>query len=183
MDNMTEKNTQTQKDYESDINQALNLAQKANETADKNPADDFIREAAAASRQSIDRPISAQRAAEQSRSRELGQTRPRRGRKIGARIAIGATIAGGAFLVNVTHDALSEPGFSEQTTTYTVEPGDGVFKAAEQIEGINTVDIRDAVDYIQADPANAEVLKDGLQPNEQLIIPVSVKGFDADANK
>ena len=77
------------------------------------------------------------------------------------------------------HEAFEPATFSEETTTYTVQPGDGLFSAAAQVEGIETIDMRDAVEHIDSDPANIDVLSDGLQPGEQLIIPVSVEGYDA----
>lgn len=67
------------------------------------------------------------------------------------------------------------PHFSEKTAEYVVQDGDGLYDAAEQIKGIDSVDIRDAVDHIQVDPANIDVLKDGLQPGEVLEIPDSVQ--------
>lgn len=78
----------------------------------------------------------------------------------------------------VAHDALSPPEFSEEKTTYVVEPGDGLYNAAEEIAGIETVRLDDAANHIAVDPANIDVLKDGLQPGEQLSIPVSVKGYE-----
>lgn len=105
--------------------------------------------------------------------------RVRRNRIVAA--ATGAVIGAGgiAGVGYAAHEALEPASFSEETTTYTVEPGDGIFAAAQQVEGIESVDMRDAVDHIKADPANIDVLQDGLQPGEQLIIPVSVEGYDA----
>jgi len=91
---------------------------------------------------------------------------------LGASLAVGAGYA--------AHEAFEAPEFSEETSIYTVEPGDGIFSAAQQVEGIESIDMRDAVDHIQADPANIDVLEDGLQPGEQLIIPTSVEGYEAD---
>lgn len=76
--------------------------------------------------------------------------------------------------------ALAAPDFSEETTTYTVEQGDGLYDAANEILGSDSIDIRDAVDHISVDPANIDVLKDGLQPGEQIVIPISVAGHEND---
>ncbi len=99
------------------------------------------------------------------------------------KVAVGALgIAAGATAVvaGAQHFESSAPEFSEKTTTYTVEPGDGIFDAAETIKGVETVDIRKAVEEIKNDPANATVLEDGLQPNEQLVIPTAVEGHEND---
>lgn len=78
----------------------------------------------------------------------------------------------------VTANALKAPEFSEETTTYTVEPGDGLINVAQEIKGVETVRMNDTLDSIAGDPANIDVLKDGLQPGEQIVIPVSVKNYE-----
>ena len=93
--------------------------------------------------------------------------------------AVAGTVVGAALVGGIgygLHEEFKAPEFSEETTTYTVDQGEGVFAAAQHVKGVE--DLRDAVDYISADPANTDVLKDGLQPGEQLVIPVSVKGFE-----
>lgn len=67
-----------------------------------------------------------------------------------------------------------EPVFSQETTTYTLQEGDSRWDAAQAIEGSDKIDMRDAVHYIEVNPANIDVLRGGLQPGEQLVIPVSV---------
>ncbi len=107
-----------------------------------------------------------------SRQETPVQTRPSRG----VTAVVGATLVASAVGVGVAaHEATKAPEFSEETTTYTVDQGDGMYDAAEEVKGVE--DVRDAIDHIQADPANIDVLKDGLQPGEQLVIPVSVEGY------
>jgi hypothetical protein len=106
--------------------------------------------------------------------------RVRRNRGLVAKGA--AAVAGTALLAGAMNMALAPDEFSEETTTYSAEPGDGVWDAAEQIQG--SFDMQDAVAHISADPANIDVLKDGLQQGEQLVIPVSVAGYEpADQDK
>jgi len=97
----------------------------------------------------------------------------------GAGIAIvGSATAGVAGLVALGNETEPVPTFSEETTTYTVKDGDGIYNAAESIAGINTIDVRDAVSHITSDPVNIDVLKDGLQAGEQLVVPVSINGVE-----
>jgi len=97
----------------------------------------------------------------------------------GAGIAmVGSATAGVAGLAAVGNETDPAPTFSEETTTYTVQDGDGIYDAAESIAGINTIDVRDAVSHITSDPVNIDVLKDGLQAGEQLVVPVSINGVE-----
>lgn len=98
----------------------------------------------------------------------------RTGIVVGTALAVGGT----AGLAVAANEALKTASFSEETTTYTVEPGDGLFSAIQHIEGIETINKWDAVEHVQSDPANIDVLKDGLQPGEQLVVPVSVNGIE-----
>lgn len=93
------------------------------------------------------------------------------GTKIATGVAIGAAIVGGPTLV----DQMNGPEFSDQTTTYTVEQGDGLQDAAEAVIGSNQVDIRDVTAHIESQPVNIDALKDGLQPGESIVIPTSVE--------
>ena len=99
----------------------------------------------------------------------------RTGIVVGTALAVGGT-AGLAYAA--ANEALKTASFSEETTTYTVEPGDGLFSAIQHIEGIETINKWDAVEHVQSDPANIDILKDGLQPGEQLVVPVSVNGIE-----
>lgn len=66
------------------------------------------------------------------------------------------------------------PDFSKATTEYLVQPGDGIDNAVFEIDGIDNIDYRNARDYVENMPENAETLKNGLHPGESLTIPVSV---------
>jgi hypothetical protein len=67
------------------------------------------------------------------------------------------------------------PTFSESTTTYTVNEGEGLLDAVNEIDNINSIDSRDAVQYVEELPENQEVLEDGLQVHETVTIPLGVK--------
>jgi len=95
--------------------------------------------------------------------------------------AIGvASIAG---IAHVGSEALKKPEFTEETTTVTVEDGDGYHSIASHIRGVDSIDIRDAAEHIKADPANIDVLKNGLEPGEVITIPVAVVGHENDPPK
>lgn len=87
--------------------------------------------------------------------------------------AAGIAVVGGAGII--ASEVYGNPEFSETTREYTVQPNDGYIDAANDVTGIENVDHRDVSYHIQTDPANAEVVKDGLQPGEILIIPDEVK--------
>ena len=90
---------------------------------------------------------------------------------IAATLVVGGAIGAGAGLGLADRG----PDFSEKTTTYTVQDGEGLYDAAKAVEGSEEVDQRDIVQEIKDDPANIDVLKDGLQANESIEIPVSVE--------
>lgn len=69
---------------------------------------------------------------------------------------------------------IAEPQPSEESVKITVQPGDGLQSIAEQIPG-SEKDIRAAIDSIAGDPANIDVLKDGLQAGEQITVPIHFK--------
>ena len=92
--------------------------------------------------------------------------------------AAAASVAAFAGINAVDSESVSIPTFSEQTTTYTVQDGEGLYDAAESIPGINSIDVRDAVEHISVDPANIDILKDGLQVGEQISVPISINGVD-----
>ncbi|HEY8992336.1 MAG TPA: hypothetical protein VIM37_00620 [Candidatus Microsaccharimonas sp.] len=100
----------------------------------------------------------------------LSQKNFRKG--VAAGVIATTALAGGAALI---HEANQGPTFSESTNEYVVTAGDGLYNAAEQIKGIDQADIREAVQHISVDPSNIDVLKDGLQPGEILVIPDSVQ--------
>ena len=93
-------------------------------------------------------------------------------KRLGATALVLLTIAGFA---GVDAYANRAPHFSDATTEYVVKPGNGVNSAAKHVNGIDNVDTRRVVDYIEADPANANTFKDNrLDPGEVLVIPESV---------
>ncbi len=79
-----------------------------------------------------------------------------------------ALIGAGVFGAKTFQEAITPPTFSEETTTTTVEHGQGLYDVVENIDGIETIDRRDAVDHVANLPENQEVLKDGLQPGESV---------------
>lgn len=90
---------------------------------------------------------------------------------------VGAAILAGSGLA--VHEAVRGPAFSQQSTTYSVNSGEGLYDIAKSIDGIDTIDIRDAVEYISIDPSNIDILKNGLQAGEQIEVPLSVNGADS----
>jgi hypothetical protein len=88
--------------------------------------------------------------------------------------------ATGAGLVTVNNATTTPPVFSEETNTYTVMPNDGLEKIVDKIPGINTIDKDEAERYVSVDPANIDVLKDGLQPGDQIEIPISINGAESE---
>jgi hypothetical protein len=56
-------------------------------------------------------------------------------------------------------------------TSVTIEPNGSVSSETADILGINKVDAREIEQRISVDPANIDVLKDGLQPGEKLVVP------------
>lgn len=94
------------------------------------------------------------------------------GKKVLAIVA-GVTLVAGASVIAV--DRFKSPEFSLETIEFVAQPNDGLQVAAEHIKGIESIDVRDAISHIAGDPANIDVLKDGLQPGETLIIPDHVE--------
>jgi hypothetical protein len=135
--------------------------------------------AAAAAQRLIEQPAALPALPQEATQDREPSPRVQRNRRI-ARNVVGGVVGAGvaATLVAGGVSALAPAEFSEATTTWTAESGDGLYDAAEEIKGINREDIRDGVDFIQTYPANIDALKDGLQQGEQLIIPVSVEGYE-----
>ncbi len=73
------------------------------------------------------------------------------------------------------HEAYKSPSFSPDTHTYSVGEGEGVENAARTVEGVEDIDMRHATDYIYDLPENADVLDDGLQFGETLVVPNSAE--------
>ena len=100
--------------------------------------------------------------------------------KIFAGTAAAAVVTTGVLGLNAMgSDTEQAPTFSQETTTYPIQNGEGLYNAAESIPGINTVDIRDAVHEISVNPANIDILSDGLQAGEQIHVPVSINGAES----
>lgn len=99
---------------------------------------------------------------------------PKRSKKLLKALSVAAVVGTGLAGGKAIFDQYSPPTFSSETTTYTVNPGDGLLDVAEQIEGLG--DSREGVSHITKMPENQEALSDGLQPGETIVIPV-------DANK
>ena len=104
-------------------------------------------------------------------------------RKSGKRAAFaaGAVVAAAGVLgvpaaVNAIGEAVDhEPTFSSATTEYTLNDGESIWDAAEHVKGAGTsADIRDVVHHIEVDPANVDILKDGVHPGTTITIPLSV---------
>lgn len=71
----------------------------------------------------------------------------------------------------------NEETYSDETNTYRAEYGDTTWGLTkENLAGVDKIDIRKAVDYIQNMPENADTFSDGvLQEGESIAIPVSVE--------
>lgn len=93
----------------------------------------------------------------------------------GAGAAGVATVAAIAVPGMIESAQRGTPEFSQETTTYSLGEGEGIWNAARHVEGWEDVETVQIVDHIKADPANIDVLSDGLQVGESLVIPKSVK--------
>ena len=169
---LTPQNTQSEFDKQTD--EALALANGGVHEAQLPLISDeeFSNNISSAAQRSVEVPIQEEQDAAQEVPVNHGKTNT--AKRVIAGVA-GVALAGGAVA------AVAEtfkPAEFEGKTTYIVEDGDGLQNAAEQIAGIETVDMRDGIDSIQGDPANIDVLKDGLQPGEILQIPLEVKGYE-----
>ena len=94
---------------------------------------------------------------------------------------VGVAVLGG--VAAGVNEALAPPTFSEESTTYTVQPGDGLESVVDSIPGIESADSRDVQHYVSVDPANIDALKDGLQPGENIVVPVSINGVEPTEEK
>lgn len=68
--------------------------------------------------------------------------------------------------------------YSQETTTITAEPGDGLYNIAARIPGSEQVPQDLLVDHIARDPANIEILENGLQVDDAVTVSVSVKAHE-----
>lgn len=104
-----------------------------------------------------------------------GETKRNAGKiAAGAALALGVTV--GAGMAANAHDT---PRFSEETTTWIADDGDGLTAAVNNIEGIEKIDPRIAVEYVSTfSTDNINALEDGLQVGESIEIPISVNGAE-----
>jgi hypothetical protein len=165
--------TYTQPEFDKQTEVALNLGNNV----PIEPEDDleFFNNAAAAAAKRMDIDIT-QDSSDSSQEIPVHHTKPGIGKKVIAGTGIAVSLATGAAAAGAAIGSATTPEFSEETTTYTVQPGDGLYDAAENIQG--SFDMRDAVDHIENLPQNAVTLEDGLQPGETISIPVSTEGYE-----
>lgn len=88
-----------------------------------------------------------------------------------------AAVAGVAFGLVGPHayEQFRGPQYSDTTREYVAKPGEGITAAAKDVKGVEKYSINDTIIYIEELPANQEVLADGLQVGETLVIPDSVE--------
>ena len=86
---------------------------------------------------------------------------------------VGAAVTGA--MTPTLVDALDGPNLSTDTREFTVGNGESTYDAAEAVYGSETADISAIASHIESSPVNIDVLKDGLQPGETLIIPDRVE--------
>ena len=96
--------------------------------------------------------------------------------RTGAAGVLAASVALAAAVTATGAAANSDPEFSEETKTVTVQTGDELKDIVEdEIEGGTSIDYRDGVAHIQSDPVNIDELKDGLHPGESIEVPIKVE--------
>ena len=106
---------------------------------------------------------------------------PLRRVRIGVAVLLAASVSGGivggvkAAEAIIAYDSVGHPQFSSEKIEYVVQPGQGVWNAAEQVEGINSIDIKDEISYIEKIQANQAEISRGLQPGDVLEVNKSVK--------
>ena len=81
--------------------------------------------------------------------------------------AVAAALAGGAAV-----NAEMQPHSSDDKTRYIVEPGDTLWEIVGTIPGAEKFDQNDLMNIVKNDPANIDILKDGLQPGETITVPI-----------
>jgi hypothetical protein len=93
------------------------------------------------------------------------------------RRAAAAATAAGALLVTTAAigvEKLNGIDYAPETTTYIVDKNDGWYDVVESIPGIDSVDKREVIEHIKADPANIDAVTDGLKPGQSINVPISV---------
>jgi hypothetical protein len=74
-------------------------------------------------------------------------------------------------------EAIADAGYdySSSTTTYTAQPNDGLDAIASQVDGVESVDLKEVGMHIRSMPPNVEAFADGIQVNEVFVIPTHVE--------
>jgi len=89
-----------------------------------------------------------------------------------AGMVFGSTDTGKEFAQHSIEHVVPSTNFSSETTEYVLQDGDGLYAAVKNIEGIDTIDARIAIDYVEQ--------LNNIKPGQTLIkgqsikIPVSV---------
>lgn len=101
-------------------------------------------------------------------------------------VVLAATMLGSGYVLGLSDDVraktydvieqvTSNPSdyFNEDTVSYTLQEGEGLYSAANHIQGIDRIDKRIAIDYIEQlnNLDNSSVLQQG----QSIVIPKSVK--------
>lgn len=95
----------------------------------------------------------------------------RRGRRVLGSLGLALTVAA-LFGASKGVDAANpDYTFSDTTVTEIADRGDTVWGFAKKIDGVDQVDIRTAVDYLEETNPG---LADGLQEGESVVRPVSI---------
>jgi len=106
---------------------------------------------------------------------QVNQQRQKR-RSALTKVAVGAASLAVAVGAGAALSAATEPHFSEETHTYTFSDGEGLEHAAQDIIGVEKININDAEAYIEADPSNIPVFEDGIiKAGETVTVPDQVK--------
>jgi hypothetical protein len=115
--------------------------------------------------------------ADEAESNEAGadeakkQQRRKRVRSLSAAAAVLTTVGGVAGVGLYNDYKIDQLYKNAPKTSVTIEPNGSVSSETADIIGINKVDAREIEQRISVDPANIDVLKDGLQPGEKLVVP------------
>jgi hypothetical protein len=99
------------------------------------------------------------------------QQRRKRVRSLSAAAAVLTTVGGVAGVGLYNDYKIDQLYKNAPKTSVTIEPNGSVSSETADIIGINKVDAREIEQRISVDPANIDVLKDGLQPGEKLVVP------------
>lgn len=90
---------------------------------------------------------------------------------VGSVALVGAFAPVAAHLIDVNQHPIE---YAPDTTSHVATSGESPWSIAEEVPGSDTVPLDVLTSHIMQDPANIAVLKDGLQPGEQLVVPTHV---------